>query len=220
MGTLTASAIIDRAAKTLLDAGFVRWTQAELLTHYNAAIRTILGFKPDAYVVVEAVALVAGPKQTIPAAGVSPRAVRRNMGVTGTTAGEAITQVERDDLDHCRTDWGATPGSAVKHVVFDPSDPRTFYVYPQVYPWYVELAYAALPADSTTATALPIDDLYEAPIHSYVVGLAMQKSSKSGDLVKSDWHARQFASFLGLKSEGQFRFSVASPQQEQAKQKA
>lgn len=220
MGTLTSTAIVASASAELLDPTFVRWAQADLLGFLNAGVRAICGYKPDAYVVTSSITIITGAKQTLPAGAIALREVRRNMGAGGATPGAAVTQVERDDMDHARPDWQATIGSAVKHYVHNPDEPKVFYIYPQVASGSVEAAYSAQPTDMTLGQTLGLDDLYEAPLVHYVVGRALQKSSKSGDIARANWHASQFAQFIGIKHQGQFQFAQASPQREQVKQKA
>ena len=82
---IAASVVIDKAATTLYDETNIRWTEAELLSYLNEGILAVLAYKPDAYVVDAAVALVAGSRQTIPSTGVELLDVMRNEGDDGAT---------------------------------------------------------------------------------------------------------------------------------------
>lgn len=217
MGTITVGGILDRAEVTLLDEENVRWSRPELLAHYNAGIRLIVGFKPDLYVLTTAMQFVAGSKQTLPAGGTVFRALLRNMGSDGLTPGSAIMPVTRNDLDQALPGWHSATGTEVDHSIFDPENPKVFYIYPAVGTKYGEVEYAATPTAATDdADILPIDDIYDAVLQDYVVGLALQKSSKSGNIARADWYANRVAQALGLRSQGQFQFATVPAKQAQA----
>lgn len=207
MGTLTVGAILDRAELTLLDEDNVRWDREELRGHYNAGVRMIVGFKPDAYVTTAVVTFAAGSQQAIPDGGTAYRALLCNIASDGTTAGSAIFPCARADLDLSLPAWRLATGDEVEHVVFDPENPKVYHIYPSTSGKGL-LTYGDTPTDSTLdADVLPIDDLYDAVLHDYVVGLALQKNSKSGNIARADWYANRVAQALGLRSQGQFQFT-------------
>jgi len=211
MGTIACSVILNRAAKTLFDETGVRWPPAELLDYLNAGIVAVIAAKPDAGAVSEPFELEDGTQQEIPAEFSQFLGLTRNMGENGLTPGKAIRQIERNELDHNNPDWHTVTGSAVLHYTHDKRLPRVFHVYPGCTGW-VELQGVKVPAAVTDpAYELPIDDLYESPLHNWVVGYAYAKSSKSGDMNRSGAYMTLFANALGLKSQMQFSFAPKDP---------
>lgn len=210
MGTIAASVILNRAAKTLLDETGVVWNPAELLDYLNAGITAIVAAKPDAFTVNAPFPLVAGTKQSIPASGIQILDVIRNLGAGGATPGGVIRQAERTALDHADPQWHTATGTEVLHFMTDRRDPRVFYVYPArtSLPWSVELLYASHPPRiSAPNEILPIDDLYESPLHAYVCGYAYAKNTKRQDVGKMNGYMTMFANSIGVKSQVQFAFA-------------
>lgn len=230
MGTIAISRITNRAAKTLFDETGVRWAPAELLDYYNAGKNALVGLKPDAFVKTQSFELaLAETKQVLPVDGIAFRGLNRNMGAAGTTPGRAIRVIEKNDLDHSRPDWPTqttaditTSAGNVLHYMHDKQNPKVFFIWPRpTVAWFVELVYSAHPADAAADTdILPLDDLYEEPLYLFVVGKALQKHSKSGDMSRANWYGAQFSGFLGLKSQGQFTFAALPPDQAQASESA
>ena len=66
MGTILASAIVDKAEIILLDDTNVRWASTELLAYLNEGQRAIVLLKPDTNVTTDSYPLVEGTKQSIP----------------------------------------------------------------------------------------------------------------------------------------------------------
>jgi len=183
MGTITAGAIIDKAEIIIQDATNIRWPQAELLGWLNDGQREVVLHKPSASVLNASVALATGTtKQTIPAAGVQLIDVVRNMGAAGSTPGAAVRIVSREVLDAQLPTWhaDANAGGDIKHYMFDPRDPKTFYVYPKApaTAWYVELIYSASPTDcASIASTIALDDIYANALMNYVLYRAYSKDS-------------------------------------------
>lgn len=211
MGTIACSVILNRAAKTLFDETGVRWTPVELLDYLNAGIAAVIAAKPDAGSVSEPFELDPGSRQEIPPEFSQFLGVVRNLGGDGLTPGKAIRQIERNELDHSNPDWHTATGSAVLHYTHDKRLPREFYVFPAT-SGFVELQGVKRPAAVTDAAyELPIDDLYESPLHNWVVAYAYAKSSKSGDMNRASAYLTLFANALGLKSQMQFSFAPKDP---------
>ena len=91
--------------------------------------------------------------------------VTRNMGADGNTPGRAIRLVDRAVLDTQVPDWHAsTPANEVMHYVFDPVNPKVFYVYPRVSSArQIEIVYSASPVDIAIGAVILIDDIYSMP---------------------------------------------------------
>lgn len=211
MGTIACSVILNRAAKTLFDETGVRWAPDELLDYLNAGIAAVIAAKPDAGSVSEPLELVAGSRQEIPPEFSQFLGLTHNLGADGETPGKAIRQIERNELDHSNPDWHTVSGNAVLHFAHDKRLPRVFWIYPNATGW-VELQGVKRPeAVAGPDYELPIDDLYESPLHNWVVAYAYAKSSKSGDMNRASAYLTLFANALGMKSQMQFSFAPTDP---------
>ncbi|AXQ30450.1 hypothetical protein D0B54_17980 [Solimonas sp. K1W22B-7] len=211
MGSIACSRILQRAARTLFDETGVRWPPAELLDYLNAGIGAIVAAKPDVAATAQPFELVGGSRQDLPQDFIQFLGLTRNLGADGATPGRAIRQVERNELDHGYPDWHSATGEAVLHYCHDRRLPRLFYVFPAAAGW-VELQGVKAPAEIVDAAeTLPLDDLYENPLHNWVVAYAYAKSSKSGDMNRSGAYMTLFANALGLKSQLQFSFAPTDP---------
>lgn len=191
MGTLTGTNIIDRARYVLQDSSGVRWTDAELLDHINDGQREIVNFKPEVKATHANVQLSTGTEQTLPSGGLRLLKISRNMASTASDAagGKAIRIIEEDLLNSIEPDWhdptvtGASAhGSIIKNYIFDPDDPKKFYVYPGVKSGsnaYVEVIYSALPADlSVVSDTIDIDDIYGNALVDFVLYKAYLKDAE------------------------------------------
>lgn len=181
MATINVSALLSRAATILQDATNIRWPQTELLDWLNDAQREIALLKPNAFTKNQSFTLVAGTKQTLPADGISLIDVPRNLGADGNTPGNAIRLVVREILDSQIPDWHASTRAAavVKHYVYSPLDPKTFYVYPPSNATSkVELVYVAAPTDAAIGGTITLDDIYATPILDYMLFRAYTKDAE------------------------------------------
>jgi hypothetical protein len=201
MATTKVATLIDTAGIILQDTSQVRFPQAELMTFLNDAQREIVLHRPDARTVNGNMTCVAGSKQSIPATGL------RLIDVVRNDAGRAITQIDRKILDETLPDWHNTAADATKkieHFVYDPADPKNFYVYPNAtVSMDIEIIYSTAPADITySATAvITLDDIYSNAILDYMLYRAYQKDSEyAGNAERSMMHYQSFANALGIKS--------------------
>lgn len=206
MGTLTGANLISRIQDTLQDTTGVRWTSAELLRYINDAQREVVNFKPDAAADHSNVQLATGTEQSIPDVALSLIKVVRNMSATGgsATGKRAIRLVDVDVLNSIEPDWhdstvtgDAAHGSVIKHYVFDPDDPRRFYVYPGVKSGsnaYVELVTARNPTDlSATSSTIYIDDIYGNALIDYVLYRCYMKDAEfAGNAQRAGSHYQLF----------------------------
>lgn len=150
---------LTRAGNLLQDVTGTRWPTAELLQWLNDGQRETVMLCPNASVRNEALLLVANStKQTLPVGGIRLQDVTRNMGIDGLTPGKAVRYVEREVMDSTRPSWHSEPGQKeAKQFVFDPRDPKHFYIYPRPHatiPVYVETIYTISPADVVPASAV------------------------------------------------------------------
>lgn len=201
MATTKVATLIDTAGIILQDTSQVRFPQAELLTFLNDGQREIVLHRPDAKTVNNTMTCVAGSKQSIPTTGLRLIDVVRNDG------GRAITQIDRKILDETLPDWHNTAADATKkieHFVYDPADPKNFYVYPNAtVSMDIEIIYSTAPADLTYSSTqvISLDDIYANAILDYMLYRAYQKDSEyAGNADRSMMHYQSFANALGIKS--------------------
>ena len=203
MATITVSSVVSRVATLLQDSTNIRWPQAELLDYLNDGQREIVLYKPNAFVKNSSVKLITGTKQTIPADGVQLIDVVRNLGTSGTTPGKAVRITMREILDAQLPDWHTITGTAeVRHYMYSPLDPKTYYVYPPqpaANQGYVELIYGAAPTDATLVGTITIDDIYQTVLVDYMMYRAYSKDSEyAADANRAQAHqAAYIASLIG-----------------------
>jgi hypothetical protein len=205
MPTILASAIVDKAEIILQDTTNVRWAADELLGWLNDGQRDIALIKPDASVKTVAVQLVTGTKQTL-GSGTTGDAIMllkviRNMGTSGTTPGNAIRVVSGEILDAQRPAWHTeTAVPTAVHFVYDPNNPKQFYVYPpNTGTGYVEVMYSATPASvATLASAITVDDVFANALLDYVLYRAYSKDVEyTGNADRAVKHFMAFQASLG-----------------------
>ena len=150
--TIHAQSIVRRATDLLQDQTSVRWPVNELVRWLNDAQRAIVKVRPDALNITTTMALALGSRQDLDNANLSPPPAKlieitRNMAATSTK--RAITQVPRHILDRQLPGWHAmAPTVNIDHYMFDPRDPKTFYVYPPATSAaQLEVMYSAYPTD-------------------------------------------------------------------------
>lgn len=189
MGTLTAQAIIDKAEGLLQDTTNLTWAEADHLTNLLDGIRVICKFKPDAYITNTTVQLVAGAKQSAPAGASLILDITRNMGAAGLTPGDVVTLVDRAVMNAALPGWNtATAAATVIHWMYDPKDPKVYYVYPPqpgTAMGYVEIVCQAQPAAVSIGTAIPIDDDFENALLNFILYRAWLK--KQPQLASGYW---------------------------------
>lgn len=204
MATTKAVDLINRVAVTLQDPTYVRWPQQELLNYLNDAQRQVVLFRPDAKAVNAAFSCTNTAKQTIPAAGLRLISVLRNAN------GRAITKVDRAVLDVQLPTWyeQAVDADGVKHYLYDPADPKTFYVFPKPAAAHsIEIVYSTAPTDivvsnfSTDTQVIGIDDIYANAMMDYMLYRAYQKDSEFANLNRAGVYFQSFAQALGIKTQ-------------------
>ena len=197
MGNITALSLIERAGTIIQDETNIRWPKDELLKWLNDGQREIVLHKPSAYPQEGIEALSSGTRQNIPSDGVSIIDVPRNE----TGSYRSIRIVEREILDAQRPNWHSdSPAQEVQHYIFDPRNPKTFYVYPpNDGTGRVRVVYAAAPTDISQSDTITIDDIYANALLDYIIYRA---SSKDADYALNDRRAeamyRTFLNSLGV----------------------
>lgn len=211
---------------------FVRWTERELVNWTNDGQRLIASMVPSSCSRTDTIKLAAGTRQSIDsvlAANIKPGDgsvaadtggtmlldVVRNMGADGLTPGRAIRVATREALDASDPDWHTSTDDVITEFVFDPRQPKTFYVCPGVagaawaeVSWLVSPApvpYAAgsLVLDGASTQKLSIDDVFVPVLVEFILTQAYLKFTGAGDedanrhAVLAQTHAAMFASLLG-----------------------
>ena len=198
--------ILDRAAIILQDNTNVRFPNSELLKFFNDAQKEVVLHRPDATMVNTTFACATGSKQTLPTQALRLIEVVRNVG------GRAVTQVERRILDETLPNWHETTAGTnkIEHYVYDPADPKNFYVYPKGASGThsLEVVYSSAPAEisisnfDTDTTVISLDDVYSNCILDYVLYRSYQKDSEfAGNAQRAMMHYQSFANALGVKTQ-------------------
>ncbi len=214
--SFTGQTIIDDVHALLADIN-TYWLDTYLLSWLNSGLKEIVIHKPNAYVVTAPLVLVAGTKQTIPAAGLMLIDIVRNMGTDGLTPGKVVVPLSRAALDGSNPAWHtATPVNVVNHFIFDDRFPKSFYVYPpQPTSGFgsVELIYGATPTPLTTLSdTIVLDGVYENILVDYVAYRALGRESTDPSYVQSSQaHYAAFLAALGAKLQGEAAVQVTMP---------
>lgn len=204
MGTVLASKITSDAQIVFNDVSKVRYTDAECLEWLNIGQKLIATLKPASSVVIEAVQLVAGTKQTIPANRIRLVDVPRNMGADGLTPGAAITVIDRKLLDAQNRTWHTdTANGVVQYIAFDARFPQNFYCYPPQpsTPQYVEEVNSVVPADVDAITdVITLDNIYQPALLDYVLHRGFLKNTaQSSNAQRAANHYQLFLAAIGAK---------------------
>jgi len=192
----TALTIMERAARTLQDPDYVRWTKPEMLEWLSEAQRAIAR-TPGAYSITRVVNLVEGTKQTIPSDGWSLVTVTRNFDDERPLS--PVRLVTRSLLDACVPYWHMAPESPlVQNYTYDDRYPTEFFVYPpNDGEGHVEIVYMGIPPELTTASdEIVLDDTFIPSLINYVLYRAITKESDYSSGIQS---AQQF--FAAYQSE-------------------
>ena len=191
--TISAASIIHRATDLLQDQTSVRWPANELVRWLNDAQRAIVKVRPDSMNTTATMTLVAGSRQDLDNANLTPIPAKlieitRNMAATSTKG--AVRLVPRQILDAQTPGWHNLSGSVnILHYMFDPRDPKTFYVYPPATTSaQLEVMYSAYPtdivepADGALHTAvvgnISLPDIYADDVLNYVMARSYLKDSE------------------------------------------
>ena len=206
MATTKVRDILDRAAIILQDNTNVRFPNEELLKFFNDAQKEVVLHRPDAKMVNTTFDCASGSKQTLPSAALRLIEVIRNVG------GRAVTQVQKRILDETLPNWHETVASTnkIEHFIYDPSDPKNFYIYPKGASGThsLEIVYSSSPAEiavsnfSTDTQVISVDDVYANCILDYVLYRSYQKDSEfAGNPQRAMMHYQSFANALGVKTQ-------------------
>ena len=205
---IAAQSIIRRAVETLQDTTSVRWPVNELVRYLNDGQREIVLYRPDSMVTNATLTCVAGTKQALPANGAKLIEVIRNAAAT--SAKKSVRMINREILDAQTPGWHNITGSVdILHFMYDPRDPKTFYVYPPATTSaQLDIVYAAYPTDITEPADgalyaavtgnISLPDIYGNAILDYILYRAYTKDSEyAGNAQRAQAHYAAFNNALG-----------------------
>lgn len=210
--TIVAQSIIRRVVETMQDNTSIRWPVAELVRYLNDGQREVILYRPDAMVTNASVSLVAGAKQMLPTNGAKLIDVIHNTNSTK----RSVRITSRTILDTQSPNWYNLAGvTEVLHYMYDPRDPRVFYVYPPAAASgaSVDLVYAAYPTDITepadgalyTAVTgnINLPDIYGNALTDYILYRAYSKDSEfAGNAQRAQAHYAVFQAALATELTG------------------
>jgi hypothetical protein len=218
--TTTAQTIIRRVVEIAQDITSIRWPISEPCRYYNDGQREIVLQRPDALSTNAAVTLVAGSKQALPTGGLKLIEVVRNTG------GSAVRLTSREVLDAQIPSWHTLTGvTAIKHFMYDPRDPRTFYVYPPAASSgaSLDIVYAKAPTDIAEAadggtytnvatTTLELPEIIAGPLIDYILYRMFSKDVEyAGNAARAQAHYAAFANALGMEIKATVAVAPTSP---------
>ena len=206
--TISAQSIIRRAVETLQDTTSVRWPVNELVRYLNDGQREIVLYRPDSMVTNATLTCVAGTKQVLPVNGAKLIEVIRNAAAT--SAKKSVRIINREILDSQTPGWHNITGSVdILHFMYDPRDPKTFYVYPPATTSaQLDIVYAAYPTDITepadgalytaVSGSISLPDIYGNAILDYILYRSYTKDSEyAGNAQRAQAHYAAFNNALG-----------------------
>jgi len=190
----------------------IRWPISELVRYLNDGQREVVLYRPDSMVTDATLALVAGAKQGLPSNGSKLIDVVRN------TSGNkrSVRMTNRNILDTQSPNWYNLTGvTELLHYMYDPRDPKVFYVYPPAAATgaSVEIVYSAYPtditepADGVTYTGvtgnISLPDIYGNVLADYVLYRAYTKDSEyAGNAQRAQAHYSAFQAALTTEMAG------------------
>lgn len=206
---ITAQSVIRRVVDTLQDITSVRWPINELVRYLNDGQREVILNRPDAMVTNATLTCVAGSKQTLPSGGAKLIEVVRNAAAGSTK--RAIRMINREILDAQTPNWHNLTGAIeALHFMYDPRDPRVFYVYPPALTTtQLDIVYSAYPADVTEPADgsdytdvtgnISLPDIYSNVLQDYILYRAYSKDSEyAGNAQRAQNHYTAFSNALGV----------------------
>lgn len=210
--TTAAQSIIRRVVETLQDTTSVRWPVAELVRYLNDGQREVVLYRPDSMVTNATVTLAAGAKQALPSNGSKLIDVIRN------SAGNkrSVRMTARNILDTQTPSWYNLTGvTEILHYMYDPRDPKVFYVYPPAASTgaSVDLVYSAYPSDitepadgavfSAVTGNISLPDIYANILADYIMYRAYTKDTEyAGNAARAQAHYAAFQAALSTEMNG------------------
>ena len=212
--TIAASSTIRRATDLIMDNTSVRWPANELVRYLNDAQREVLIARPDAINRTATVTLAVGTRQNLDSMALSPaptKLIEISRNMASTSAKKAVRLVPRQILDAQTPGWHTIAGTVdILHYMFDPRDPKTFYVYPPALATaQLEVMYSGVPVDVVEPAPgalfgdvvgnLGVPDIYGNAVLDYILYRAYSKDSEfAGNSARAASHYAAFAASLEM----------------------
>lgn len=210
--TISASSLVRRATDLLQDQTSIRWPASELVRWLNDAQRAIVKVRPDALNTTTTMTLAAGSRQDLDNAALSPLPAKlieitRNMAAG--SAKKAVTLVPRRILDAQTPGWHGIAGTVdILHYMYDPRDPKTFYVYPPALASaQLEVMYSAYPTDiaepidgalySAVVGNISLPDIFADEILDLMLARAYSKDAETGNAGRAEAYKASANASLG-----------------------
>jgi hypothetical protein len=204
---INAKDVIHQAVDLLQDTTSIQWPAPELVRWLNAGQRQIIVHRPDALNKAATMTCVAGTKQTLPAdAAELIEVVRNNTGISK----RVVRSCDRSALDAQIPGWHALTGKdEIRHFMYDPREPKAFWVYPPATASAVlDINYAANPTDiaepapgsiwSDVVGTISVADKFANALVDYIMYRASFKEGGTQNLAKASAYAQTFAGALGI----------------------
>ena len=208
--TSSRSVVQDLQVTQLNDPEGVTWTEAQLISALNQALRMLQLLRPDATAKHAIVNVQEGPRQSIPIDGVRLIRVVCNVRSNG-ASGQVIRLVQKEDLDSASGSWMQATGLLVKEYMYDSRIPKQFFIYPAVtVEKQIEIEYSAR-ADTVTNLnfdqPLPVDAMYSQPIQELMMYKLLSGDATNG--ASGNDHLTIANELLGVKDTQSERISAA-----------
>ena len=207
MATTKVIDVISRAEIITQDKTSVTWPKAEWLGWFNDAVLFVVNQRSDASIRNDDNFSVdiTNSKQELPSDALRLTSVIRNVA-----SGLSIREVDRKRLDDNQEGWHGTTGDDVKHYVYDPRDPKHFYIFPRptTADHKLELVYTIAPSAidisnfTTDTTTLPIDDSYLNALLDFMLYRAYSKDADyASNGQRAMAHLQAASEALGIKTQ-------------------
>lgn len=205
-----ASLVVDQAETQIFDTTNRHWPVTELMRYLNDGQRLLVVLKPDLGATIANLQLVAGTKQVLTSRDLALLSILRNMGVSGTVPGRVPRLVDFKFMDYIRPTWQMdTAAAEVKHYLYDPRQPRAFWVWPPqpaTGQGQVESQLTRLPEDLNTTPGsqnIGTPDETREPLVDYLIYRSYNKGAKEGNLQASVAAFQRFISWLGISDQAE-----------------
>lgn len=208
--SITTLEIIQDAGEQLRDISGLNYDRKTLVRYANLGIIQIITLKPEAYAITDVIPLVTGAAQSLPTGAIKLIDIVCNMGDDGETPGDAISPLNKEQMDLILPGWisydSGTTDTHVSYVIFDDRNPKVFYVFPpQPDPpsEYVKAILSMPPTFLTdTSSIFPFDDSYAPAMVDYIVHRALaEEPNKDAALInKATFFWQKFLQDLGIKT--------------------
>ncbi len=215
MGTLTGTYIASKVHELMVDFDGDTYTSDQLVEWINEAQRAVCLVRPDAKVSTSILTLVAGVKQSLPAASRRLMRITMNMssGDYGTaTRGAPVNgPINMRLWDRYDETWAAVKSpapTAVEEYAYALSNPTVFWVRPGMVSGtalYLEAELADLPTDlSVIGDSIDLKDVYSPPIINYVAAcFLLRDDERTPNHIRGQYHMQQFFTLLGVKTQAE-----------------